>query len=117
MLILIELVLLRIILVTLSISLRAVSMLALAVVTVAVLSFGAAIAVLLSMPVLVPAVHPALLALAVMARAVGALHDAGRAVGTLVVTVALSKRHGASGLVQQRHQEDDDSDGRDEEDF
>ena len=52
---------------------------------------------ILTSVLLVSTPHPSLLALAVMTTAVGALHNTGRTIGTLVVAVVVTRL--SSGLV------------------
>ncbi len=59
----------------------------------------------LTVPVLVPAVHPPVLALAVVAGAVGSLDEAGGAVGAVLVTGL------GAGRAVHRHQEHEEEGG------
>ncbi len=58
------------------------------------------------MPVLVSAVHPSVLALAVVAGAVGSLDEAGGAVGAVLVTGL-----GAGGGLRQEEDEEEEGGG------
>ena len=98
-------------LMTFSVACGAVAVFALAVVTVAVLTLHATIAVFLAVTVLVSAVHPPLLTLAVVAGAVGAFDDASSSTCTFTMAMAMKSGLSASGLVHEGQDKNDHSQG------